>query len=85
MTWAMRRRAAYRQPLLTALMERRGLDPADAARRSRGVALATAARRCLLCEHAVECGRWIETARDDAVAPPFCPNADFLERAASLA
>ncbi len=83
MTWHLRRRAVHRAQLMGAMLAKLGLDPEQAAREARGAPLATAARRCLFCDEAVACGRWIEEA-DEGEAPPFCPNADFLERAKAL-
>jgi len=83
--WPNRLRAARHEALMTAMMERTGVDPQTAIRRARGPQLDAAARRCQGCEAAWECGRWLEDpASRGADAPGFCPNADFLARARLL-
>lgn len=56
-------------------MDRRGLEPADAAGQERS--LAVAVRRCTLCPSTEACEHWLAGERDDLGA--FCSNMVFLE------
>jgi hypothetical protein len=56
-------------------MQRRGLEPADAAGEER--AFAVAVRRCTMCSSLDECEHWLAGERDDPGS--FCPNATFME------
>lgn len=56
-------------------MERRGLEPGDAAGQER--ALVVAVRRCALCQSVEECEHWLAGERDDPGS--FCPNTMFME------
>lgn len=64
--------------LMSAMMTRMNVDPAQAARD--GHALAAAGRRCLWCGHSAACERWLQ---DDAAPAPDCPNRAFLKRCAA--
>jgi len=59
-------------------MERRGLEPEDAAGEER--ALAVAVRRCTLCPGVEQCEHWLAGEPADPAA--FCPNDTFLENLA---
>ena len=56
-------------------MQRRGLEPADAAGEER--AFAVAVRRCTMCSSLDECEHWLAGERDDPAS--FCPNTMFME------
>jgi hypothetical protein len=81
MKWAMRRRADNQSRLFGAMLGKLGIDAADAARAEGGVPLAAAARRCLGCDRALACGRWIEEQPAwSGTAPAFCPNVAYFAR-----
>ena len=56
-------------------MQRRGLDPADAAGHERSFAVAV--RRCTMCSSLDECEHWLAGERNDPGS--FCPNTMFME------
>ena len=78
MSWPMFRRVAQQAQHMTDVMERLDIDPSTAVRQDRGQAYIEARARCLHCQFARECERWLqgaENARDPAY---FCPNAAFF-------
>jgi hypothetical protein len=86
MRWSMRRRAANRSLIMGAMLDAIGLDPRNLARTAGGAPLAAATRRCLFCDRARACARWIEEHSNDRAKPPdFCPNAEVFTRAKMLA
>lgn len=42
---------------------------------------AVAVRRCVACPDKAGCDAWLASSRAEGT-PPFCPNADFVQRAA---
>jgi hypothetical protein len=72
----MRRRVERQAHLMGAMMERAGIDPADAALRGR--AFAAAGRRCLWCAASHQCEGWLGEAGATTLSPPFCPNTEFF-------
>ncbi len=78
-SWSMAKRVERRARLMSAMMERLGLDPAAAAREGGGAALAAASRRCLACGAVEECRTWLDGPADPK-APAFCPNGEVFER-----
>jgi hypothetical protein len=64
---------------LDEMIERLGINPASAARRAGGLALAQARSRCLACTSKHLCRFWLDQAGAAPETPEFCPNAGFLE------
>jgi hypothetical protein len=63
---------------LDLVMERLSVDPARAARKSAGAALAEARNVCLSCRLQRECSQRLESGGDAAAILDFCPNAGFF-------
>lgn len=63
---------------LDLVLERLGVDPVDAARKSRGAAMAQARNVCLACILHRECGERLEDGADARAILGFCPNAAFF-------
>lgn len=78
-TWPMAKRVERQARLMGEMMERVGADSGVAAREGRGISLAAASRRCLLCGNFGACRRWLDEG-GDTVAPEFCANAAYFDR-----
>lgn len=61
------------------VLERLQIDPALAARKSGGAAIANARTVCLACLLQYECGQRLKQGDDAYAVLDFCPNARFLE------
>jgi hypothetical protein len=81
-SWPIFQRVERQARLFGEMMERVGVEPGAAAREGLGASFATASRRCLACRNAAECRRWLDNGGRQS-APPFCPNAAFLDRVRS--
>lgn len=79
MSWPMFERVERQSRRLDEMIERLEINPASAARRSGGLALAQARSRCLMCTEPHLCRFWLDQAGGLPATPEFCPNADFLE------
>jgi hypothetical protein len=80
----MFRRVERQARLFGEMIERLDVDPGAAAREEDGRAFAAASRRCIWCAHTAECRDWLGGGASGA-APPFCPNAAYLNRVRSAA
>jgi hypothetical protein len=63
-------------------MQRRGLNPADAAEEPRN--LAVALRRCTLCPSVETCHEWLASGAREGLEE-FCPNAAYFKELEPLA
>ena len=79
MSWPMFERVERQSRRLDEMIERLEINPAAAARRAGGLALAQARSRCLMCTEPHLCRFWLDQAGDSPATPEFCPNADFLK------
>lgn len=60
------------------MMERTGVDPVEAVRKSGGMAMAQARDTCLCCLLHRECRNWLGNTEGLQKPPDFCPNTDFF-------
>jgi hypothetical protein len=79
MSWPMFERVERQSRRLDEMIERLEINPAAAARRAGGLALAQARSRCLMCTHAHHCRFWLDQAGTAPATPEFCPNAAYLK------
>ena len=79
MSWPMFERVERQSRRLEEMIERLEINPAIAARRGGGFALAQARSRCLMCTQPHLCRFWLDQAGPSGHAPDFCANAAFLE------
>lgn len=63
---------------LDLVLERLDIDPARAARKSGGAAMAIARDACLGCILHRECGQRLDGGGDAGAILDFCPNAGFF-------
>lgn len=79
--WPLANQVDRRARLLDRIIERLGIEPAAAARRDDGRAIAEARTACLHCPDAQTCEAWLNAARGGLpVPPPSCPNRSFFKR-----
>jgi hypothetical protein len=76
----MLRRVFRQTALMDTMMERVGVDPVAAARDSEGTAWYEARSRCIACCSGRQCRDWLSQTPATSKPPPFCHNADFLNR-----
>jgi len=77
-TWRQFRQVERQYRHFTAMVDKLGIAPIEAARFEGGRGLAVAQRTCLDCRHEDLCERWLDAAIVLKNPPPFCPNARFL-------
>lgn len=74
------RRITLHAPLMEQMTRKLGVhDKLFALPASTGVAR-RAAERCLECEHAGECTKWLAETRSAELAPDYCNNKDLFVR-----
>jgi hypothetical protein len=78
MSWPMFDRVERQSRRFDEMIERLEINPASAARRAGGLALAQARSRCLMCTEPHLCRFWLDQAGAAPATPEFCPNAAFL-------
>jgi hypothetical protein len=76
--WPQTKRVWRQFAVLDLVMERMGVDPVLAARKSGGAALANARNTCLTCPFHRKCRRWLDGGSDLSDLAGFCPNAGFF-------
>lgn len=78
--WPQSDRVWQQFALMDLVMARLDVDPALAARRSGGAALAEARNTCLSCPLHQRCRRWLEVGGDVDELAVFCPNVGFFQQ-----
>ena len=63
--------------LMDRMMERAGVNPAEAACVDGGLAWLEASTKCIFCRHVGKCGNWLEGSDTRTTPADFCPNADY--------
>jgi len=76
--WPQTERVWRQFAQLDIVLERLGIDPVLAARKSGGRAMATARDVCLGCIRQRECSQRLEGRQQVFSILEFCPNAEFL-------
>jgi len=64
--------------LMERMMERAGVNPAEAACVDGGLAWLEASTKCIFCRHVGKCGNWLEGSDTRTTPADFCPNAEFF-------
>ena len=68
--------------LMDRMMERAGVNPAEAACVDGGLAWLEASTKCIFCRHVGKCGNWLEGSDTRTTPADFCPNAELFRSCA---
>ena len=76
--WPQTRRVLQLFAQMDLMIERLGVDPRVATRKSGGAAIAQARNVCLSCNSDRECREWLKKPENFSGAPEFCSNSEFF-------
>ena len=68
--------------LMDRMMERVGVNPAEAACVDGGLAWLEARTKCIFCRHIGECCNWLEGSDTRTTPTDFCPTSEFFRSCA---
>jgi hypothetical protein len=64
--------------LMGCMMQRTGVNAADAACADGGLAWLEASTKCVFCRHVEKCCKWLEGSDSSSSPADFCRNAEFF-------